>query len=208
MTEAAAVTASGTAQRGRGLSLRFGALVTALSVVVIAVGLGIVGSSLWVSNDFKDTSEDQATLMQAMRNQVTADMYHDTLRGVVFRAMYALVKNDAAMVKDAQAEIQEYGKAFKDVLAALKPLDLPAEVRSALNDLNAPLDDYIAGADKLIDKALAGDLDGASAELGPFDEKFKALEDKMSATSDSIQAFNDQLTARAVSVSQSADITN
>jgi len=208
MTEAAAVTASGTAQRGRGLSLRFGALVTALSVVVIAVGLGIAGSSLWVSNDFKDTSEDQATLMQAMRNQVTADMYHDTLRGVVFRAMYALVKNDAAMVKDAQAEIQEYGKAFKDVLAALKPLDLPAEVRSALNDLNAPLDDYIAGADKLIDKALAGDLDGASAELGPFDEKFKALEDKMSATSDSIQAFNDQLTARAVSVSQSADITN
>jgi len=208
MTEAVAVAASGVAQKPRGLAMRFGTLVMALSVVVIAVGLGIAGSSLWVSNDFKDSSQDSATLMQAMRNQVTADMYHDTLRGVVFRAMYAAVNNDAAMVKDAQAELQDYGKAFRDVLDEQKPLDLPPEVRSAITSLDAPLDDYIAGAGSVIDKAVAGSIDAAKAELPVFDQKFKALEDKMDAASNSIETFNNQLTARAVAVSHSADITN
>src|SRR3569833_1189570 len=168
MIEGAAGKATAAAPERRGFSMRFGTLVTALSVVVIATGLGIAGSSLWVSNDFKDTSQDSATLMQAMRNQVTADMYHDTLRGVVFRAMYALVNNDPAMVKDAQSELAEYGKDFRDVLDAQKPLDLPPEVRTALNALSAPLDDFIAGAGSVIDKAVAGNVDAAKAELPPF----------------------------------------
>src|SRR5215510_6940326 len=91
-----------------GFSMRFGTMALILSAVVLVVGLGVAGSSLWVSNDFKRSSADSSTLMSAMRNQVTADMYHDTLRGVVFRAMYAAVNNDAAMVKDAQKEILEY----------------------------------------------------------------------------------------------------
>src|SRR3569833_4581916 len=124
MIEGAAGKATAAAPERRGFSMRFGTLVTALSVVVIATGLGIAGSSLWVSNDFKDTSQDSATLMSAMRNQVTADMYHDTLRGVVFRAMYAAINYDTAMVKDAKAELEEYSTSFRAVIAALGPLVL------------------------------------------------------------------------------------
>ena len=116
MTEEAAGKATAAAPERRGFSMRFGTLVTALSVVVIATGLGIAGSSLWVSNDFKDTSQDSATLMVAMRNQVTADMYHDTLRGVVFRAMYAAINYDTTMVKSAKAELDEYSASFRAVI--------------------------------------------------------------------------------------------
>jgi methyl-accepting chemotaxis protein len=198
-----------TAKRlSKGLSLKVGTIVTALSVVVIVVGLGVAGSSLWVSNDFKTTSTDSATLMSAMRNQVTADMYHDTLRGVVFRAMYAAINYDTTMVKSAKAELDEYSASFRAVIEAQKPLDLPPEVRSAIDDLSAPLDDYIAGAGTVIDKAVAGDVQGATAALPGFDEKFKALEGKMSAASDAIEAYNGQLTARSMAVARSADIAN
>jgi methyl-accepting chemotaxis protein len=195
-------------QLSKGFSVKFGAVVMVLSVVVLAVGLGVAGSSLWVSNDFKGTSADSATLMSAMRNQVTADMYHDTLRGVVFRAMYAALNNDAGMGKDAQVELKEYSQDFRDQIDAQKPLNLPPAVRTAIDGLQAPLDDYIAGAASVVDKAVSGDVDGAKAALPGFDDKFKALEGKMDAASNSIEAYNDQLTNRAMSVARSADIAN
>jgi methyl-accepting chemotaxis protein len=198
----------GTAKSPRGFSMRFGTIALMLSGVVLVVGLGVAGTSLWVSNDFKNSSADSTTLMSAMRNQVTADMYHDTLRGVVFRAMYAALNNDLAMVKDTQSELKEYGDDFRAALDAQKPLKLPPEVRSAIDALAAPLDDYIAGATGLIDKAAAGDVDGAKAALPGFDQKFKALEGSMSAASDSIQTFNDQLDQRSAGVARTADIAN
>ena len=193
---------------GRGFSMRFSTISLVLSGGVLAVGLAIAGSSLWVSQDFKASSADSATLMSSMRNQVTADMYHDTLRGVVFRAMYAALNSDAAMVKSAQDELKEYSGDFRAAIDAQKPLNLPPEVRTALNGLNAPLDDYIAAAGTVVDKAVAGDVDGAKAALPGFDEKFKALEGKMDAASNSIQTYNDQLTTRSINVARSADIAN
>ena len=197
-----------TAKRPRGFSMRFGAIALILSGVVLVVGLGVAGSSLWVSNDFKRSSADSTTLMSAMRNQVTADMYHDTLRGVVFRAMYAALNNDPAMVTDAASELKEYSGDFRAAIDAQKPLDLPPDVRSAIDGLSAPLDDYIAGASGVIDKAVAGDVAGAKAALPGFDEKFKALEGKMDAASNSIQDYNDKLDARSASIASTADIAN
>ena len=189
MIEVGAATAAKAARSGRGISMRFGTLVMGLSAVVIALGLAVAGSSLWVSESFKENAADSATLMQAMRNQVTADMYHDTLRGVVFRAMYAAINYDTAMVKSAKAELEEYSASFRAVIAAQQPLDLPADVRKAVDSLAAPLEDYIAGATAVVDKTVDGDVQGATAVLPAFDEKFKALEGKMDQASDSIAAL-------------------
>jgi methyl-accepting chemotaxis protein len=199
---------AGEGRTARGFSMRFGTAALILSGVVLAVGLGVAGSCLWVSSDFKSSSADSSTLMSAMRNQVTADMYHDTLRGVVFRTLYAAVNNDAAMVKDAQKEIIDYSADFRQAIEAQKPLNLPPDVRTAIDGLAAPLDDYIKAASAVVDKAVSGDLDGAKASLPGFDEKFKALEGKMDATSDSIQTFNGQIESRSVGVARTADIAN
>ena len=48
-----------------GFSLRFGTIALGLSVVVLAVGLAIAGSSLWVSNGFKRSGVESATLVAA-----------------------------------------------------------------------------------------------------------------------------------------------
>ena len=191
-----------------GFTIRFGTIAAGLSVVVLAVGLAIAGSSLWVSNGFKRSGAESATLMSSMRDHMTADMMHDSMRGVVFRAMYAALNNDPAMLADARAEVDEYGGIFRDSIAAQDQLDLPADVRTAVAALTEPLDAYIKVAEDIVDRAKGGDVVGAQGDLAAFDATFKALEGKMSDTSDAIEAANLRAADTAEANSTLADIAN
>ena len=200
-------TASGS-QSEAGFSLSFGTIAIGLSVVVMVVGLIIAGSSLWVSNGFKRSSAESATLLSSMRDHMTADMMHDSMRGVVFRGLYAALNNDAAMLADARAEVDEYGGIFRDSIAAQDTLDLPADVRIAVSALAGPLNDYIAGAEHIVDRAKSGDVAGAQGDLAAFDATFKALEGKMSDVSDAIEAANARAGTMAAANATLADIAN
>ena len=191
-----------------GFTIRFGTIAAGLSVVVLAVGLAIAGSSLWVSNGFKRSGAESATLMSSMRDHMTADMMHDSMRGVVFRAMYAALNNDPAMLADARAEVDEYGGIFRDSIAAQDQLELPADVRTAVAALTEPLDAYIKVAEDIVDRAKGGDVVGAQGDLAGFDATFKALEGKMSDTSDAIEAANLRAADTAEANSTLADIAN
>jgi methyl-accepting chemotaxis protein len=190
-----------------GFSLRFGSVAIILSVVVLAVGLAIVGSSLWVAQGFKRSLAESATLMSSMRHHMTADMMHDSMRGIVFRAMYAAVNNDPAMLADARDEIDSYGGNFRDQLAAQDTLDLPADIRAAIDGLAEPLDSYISAATQIVDRA-KGDIAGAQAELASFDAVFHALEGSMSDVSDAIEEDNARAAANATANAALADIAN
>src|SRR5690349_20653844 len=102
-------------QRAKGegsFGLRFSTVAMILSVVVFVVGAIIAGASLFVSASFKAGIAQSGTLMSSMRDHMTADMMHDSMRGVVFRAMYAAVNADTAMLEEARAEVDEYGATF------------------------------------------------------------------------------------------------
>jgi methyl-accepting chemotaxis protein len=201
--------ATGTGARNEnGFSLRFGTIAIGLSVVVLAVGLAIAGSSLWVSDGFKRSSAESSTLLSSMRDHMTADMMHDSMRGVVFRAMYAALNNDAAMLQDARGEVDEYGGNFRAAIADQDHLALPGDVRTAIDGLATPLDNYISAAAHIVDRALGGDVAGAQAELAEFDASFKALEGKMSDVSDAIEAANVRAATGAMANSRLADIAN
>ena len=188
--------------------MRFGTIAAGLSIVVLAVGLAIAGSSLWVADSFKRSGAESATLMSSMRDHMTADMLHDGMRGVVFRAMYAAAVNDAAMLTDARAEVEEYGGEFRDAIAAQDELALPTDIRTAVTALAAPLDSYIAAAAHIVDRAIGGDVAGAQGEIGAFDATFKALEGKMADVSDAIEAANARSAATAAGNATMADIAN
>jgi methyl-accepting chemotaxis protein len=191
-----------------GISMRFGTMSMFVSIVVLVVGLAIAVSSVFVSNSFKKSSAESATLMSSMRYHMTADMMHDSMRGIVFRAMYAALNNDAAMLADARTEVDDYGANFRDQIAAQNTLDLPASVREAVTNVATPLDAYIASAESIVDRAKGGDVAGAQADLAAFDASFKTLEGKMSDVSDSIEAANAEAAAQAMAVSLMSDIVN
>ncbi|RYE07560.1 MAG: HAMP domain-containing protein [Hyphomicrobiales bacterium] len=112
------------------------------------------------------------------------------------------------MLADSRAEIDEYGGAFREAIAAQDGLDLPDAIREAINGLAAPLDAFLASASGLVDRALSGEVAGARAGLAAFDASFKDLEGKMSSVSDAIEAQNALIAQHALTSAQMADIAN
>ena len=184
-----------------GVRLRFRRLVTIASVAILVLGLTISVASLLVSNAFKQTGEHSLTMVQALRHHLTADMYHDSMRGVVYKALYASSERDGTLTQEAMSEVVEYGAAFRAEFAGQDALDLSAEVRTALDHVKGPLDEYINGAQAIVDFASAGNMARATAALPAFSEQFSVLEVSMSETSDAIQAaiLSDQKSAEDVS---------
>ncbi|UXN68126.1 methyl-accepting chemotaxis protein (plasmid) [Devosia neptuniae] len=125
-----------------------------------------------------------------MRQQMFADMMHDTMRGVVYRSLYAANVGDSAMSAAATAEIAEYGASFTDAIAAQDALQLPADIRASLDTVAAPLEAYIGTANAIVAQAASGEADAAKAALPDFEASFSVLEEAMAGVSDTIEAGN------------------
>jgi methyl-accepting chemotaxis protein len=165
-------------------------VVLALGASVVGVGMAFAAIIMLLAGSFSQSSEKSQTLLSSMRAQMTADMLHDGLRGVVFRSLYAGAIGDEAMVADTRKEVQEYSGEFRDAVMQQNRLAIPPQVVSAVAELRQPLDDYISAAGSLVNLVYAKQMETAQAKLGAFDSAFKALEDKMSALSDTIEAAN------------------
>jgi methyl-accepting chemotaxis protein len=193
-----------TAQKRRGVPTR--AVVTALGVAIVALGVMFAAISMTVSGSFKDTAARSQVLMSSMRAQMTADMIHDSIRGVVFRAMYAGTVGDGAMAEEADAELKEFSATFNDMLAIQDQLDLPESIRAAVDGVKAPLVDYEQAGINLVGQVLAGNMSAAQQSLGAFDEAFGALEGRMSTVSDAIEAGNVELLEASNATASMADM--
>jgi methyl-accepting chemotaxis protein len=55
----------------------------------VAIGFAVLQGSLSfiITKEFQAAGVQSATLLTAMRHHMTADMMHDNLRGIVFRAL-------------------------------------------------------------------------------------------------------------------------
>jgi methyl-accepting chemotaxis protein len=100
----------------RGWSLRAGLFVLAQCASLLLVGLLIAGAGFYVSGNFERSSGRAQTMMSSMRAHMTADMLHDSLRGVVLRALYAGSRADFTTVKAARAQVQEYADSFREAI--------------------------------------------------------------------------------------------
>ena len=181
-------------------------MVVALGVMIIGIGLLFSAMNYWVSWSFKQAAGQSVTLMVSMRAHMTADMLHDGLRGVVFRAMYAGAGADAAMAAEAKSELARYGSEFRARIAEQETLEVPASVREAIRQVKAPLEAYIAAAESIVAKAGAGNLEGAKSELGAFNTAFSALEIKMADASNAIETANHELVGGSATASLLSDV--
>jgi len=180
----------GKAGSKHGLSLRAGMFVLAQCVSLLLVGLLIAGAGFYVSNNFQNSSNRAQTMMSSMRAHMTADMLHDSLRGVVLRALYAGSRADFTTVKATRTQVQEYADAFRAAIDKQATLDVPPAVREALDGVKAPLDAYINEAVAIVEMVGKLKMIDAQKALPEFDKVFAALEIDMSAVSDAIEAAN------------------
>jgi methyl-accepting chemotaxis protein len=188
--------------------MKFRTIVLGVAGAVFLVGISISSASFFLASAFQEASAQSRVLMSSMRYQMTADMYHDSMRGIVYRAMYASTTGDAAMASQANGEVVEYAQAFRDAIAAQGPLDLPEDIRAALGTVAAPLDGYISSAQLIVDKAGKAGAEAAKAQLADFETAFSTLEDAMANISDAIEAANVRAIKGAGDIAIFSDIAN
>ena len=180
-------------------------VLAALGVAIVTLGLAYSAMSLVVSSAFKETTRDSDALMTSMRTHMTADMLHDGLRGVVFRAMYAGATNDFEMVKDSGDEVAEYGAALREAVAAQQTLDVSEAIRQQAAEAGEPLEVYVSLAETIVDGVKVGRFASLGDQLTAFDAAFKALETQMSDVSDAIAAANSAGVAESAQTAMLAD---
>ncbi len=185
--------------------MKFKAIVIGLGLIVGTSGVMVSAASFYVARSYHATRDLSENLMASMRHQMTADMMHDALRGVVYRAMYAASIKDTAISTETVAEVAEYGGTFRSEIAAQETLTLPSAIRDAVTGVSEPLNGYILAAEALVASAAKGDLAGAQSELPAFEAAFSTLESAMETVSDTIEEGNQLLSQQAGLVSLLVD---
>ena len=160
-------------------------MVTLASIATIgALAFGAISSTGIFASVLKRSNA--ATI--ALRNHTVADMMHDTIRADVYRALYAAAKSP--QVKDiVTVAAHEHAVTFREQLTRNSAIDLPSDVKSAMTQVEVPLEKYISSAESLV--ALAFD-DGVKAEaaLPDFEKQFSTLEVTMDSIGDKIEDFS------------------
>jgi len=190
------------------LKLRAGAFVLVQCASLLLVGMLIAGAGFFVAGNFDRSSSHAQTMMASMRAHMTADMLHDSMRGVVLRSLYAGARADFATVKATEAQVQEYAAEFRAAISRQAELDVPPAVREALEGVREPLDAYINQAVAIVDMVARLKMIDAQKALPEFDAAFAVLEEDMASVSDAIEAANAAQLADTAIDAQIAQIIN
>jgi len=120
---------------------------------------------------------------QAMGHHKEADMMHDALRSDVLASFVASTPADSAT---AEADLKEHAQWFRNCIEANTKADLAPEIRSALQDVQGPLKEYIESAEVIVALAKT-DKPAAQAKYPAFKDAFETLEGKMESVSELIE---------------------
>jgi len=190
------------------LSLKAGTFVLVQCVSLLLVGLVIAGAGFYVSSNFDRSSDRAETMMSSMRAHMTADMLHDSLRGLVLRSLYSGARADFKTVKATAEQVQEYAAEFRATIDKQATLDVPVTVREALDGVKGPLDAYVNEAIAIVEMVSKLKMIDAQKALPAFDQEFLVLEEEMARVSDAIEAANADQLAAASSDGTIAQIIN
>lgn len=157
------------------------------SLALIALVLiATVGGLAW--RELKTTSTSVAELSRTqviLQRHMEADMMHDALRGDVLRALLAAGQKNTEEIAAVKKDIGEHAENFRKAIAENKAEALPAKVKAAMSDLEAPLTSYIAKAEEIVAQS-EKNITAATAEMPGFSKTFDFLETAMEKVSDLI----------------------
>ena len=154
--------------------------------LLFIVSMASAWISTWSNGALSDALEHNTVLASALRNQGSADMMHDALRGDVYRALHAARSEPAARAA-IEADLKEHLEKLRKDISQNRALDLPADVRDALAALNRPLKAYADSAASLVAAAFRNPA-GVDERLPGFVAAFEELETAMEQASSRIEA--------------------
>lgn len=164
-------------------TLRQKALVGTGSVFALVALSG--GAGIWASQTLSAAIEDGQKDAALLRAHLTADMMHDALRSDVLAAVTA--RNAAAGLSfdEVRADLREHAQNFRDNIESEQALASNDAQREAIASVDAPLREYVAAAERLVDLAEANP-DAAIAGIPAFMQLFGQLEEAMEGVTEVI----------------------
>jgi len=145
------------------------------------------GAGLWMTTALGDALEQSSRSSEVLRNHMLADMMHDALRSDVLSAILSTDPSAGVNLADVRTETGEHVATFREAMESNQALATDPEIHEALAGIEAPLQAYIASADRIVD--LAGrDPAAARAGLPGFKQAFLDLETRMETVSERIEA--------------------
>jgi methyl-accepting chemotaxis protein len=139
---------------------------------------------------FRKLSANASTVddvfLPATRHVMTADMMHDSLMGVVYRAMVVAEKPDSKAEASVRESLVECVTTFNKALTQLDALALGAAEKQGIADVRPHLNAYIASGTAAVDLTFTN-RSAALATLPAFQDAFEALEGSMEKLGDLIE---------------------
>jgi methyl-accepting chemotaxis protein len=126
----------------------------------------------------------------AIRHQMEADMVHDALRADVLVALREGRNGNRGAQKELTDAIASHIKTFLDEFNANEGLDLPDDIRQAMDAVKPAMKAYLDAAKDEGDKAFSDNYAGQS-NYTQFQKIFEDLETKMGSVSDLLQKSSD-----------------
>ncbi|MFM9862097.1 MAG: diguanylate cyclase [Micropepsaceae bacterium] len=170
------------------------AVTIALLAAAVETGSGEITDRL--------TQSQMATV--ALRNHTQADMMHDAVRADVFAALY-FARIDQTRRNQIAANMRAHVTELVRLSNENRALLLPDEVKTLLDGVRGPMNDYIGTADALVEAAFNKDPQTETL-LAEFSGQFETLAKDLGAAGDRIEAFVKAQTASADAFSRQASL--
>jgi len=162
--------------------------------------LGLIGMcgalGVWAALTLANNLDQVRRSDELLASHLESDMMHDALRSDVFAALAATDPSTNIALADVLADLQEHATAFRSYIARSNELATTDEQRTALADVEAPLNQYIANANRIA-ALVQSDPSRARTELAAFMDQFAALEAAMARVSDVLSAAGARTQERA-----------
>lgn len=166
-----------------------------LMCVLLMSALNNASTNMDLASRFESASAGQ-------RFHGFADMMHDHIDGLVWKALYAVSRNDTAGLTNATTELTESTQALALAMASASQHFTEAGVegidyKAAIEDADA----YALAAKQLISAASHGGVEAATAQLAGFQIQFKRLEDDLGTLADRVDTWTEQTKKEELNVS-------
>jgi methyl-accepting chemotaxis protein len=157
-----------------------------VAVILCLAFVGVRGSQS-LAHSVDEVSTHQ---LPAVRNMTLADMMHDGLRAVVYRALY--VANNPSATKEDRAEVAEELKEFTTNITTykenLRALNLNPETDKMLEEAGPVIEKYKEASTTVVGLALSDRKSEAYAQLPEFNAVFLDVGERFGAIGEKIEA--------------------
>ncbi len=155
-------------------------------MIVSLLGTGLFSKSL-VNNLGERIGEITQVHLPAVRAQMTADMMHDGLTGVVYRAVVAGDDSNQEELTAVEADLKDVSETFSKTIAEIEGYAISDESRKNLEEVKPALKAYTDQASTIVSLVKSGKISEAKTKLPEFQKAFGDLEETLGGFGDKIQ---------------------